>query len=323
MKNKVYLSRKVLENSELDGKAIGTYIALRSLYNNSNKSEICVTVNSLCYELLGHLNASRKFKENVNSGLSTLIEKNYIKMVGQKEKNYVIDVSQLYIKNVSEEKNKEYYVAIESKELHKIFNSEKRTDKFALTRLYTIMLATIDFNASISDVKDRMQIKTNFVGYMPQEYLAGQAQIAKSSCTSYISDLEELKLIFVYRHKIHVEEDGTVKKLNNNYGRFCNADLITAYATNLREYGWSEQHKEREKKSNYGRSMTQKYNCMCKGKEYDEKTKQEIYSYIHAKNIELKSMVESCETEGYKQKLLSQIKDESVFEVKQLINKIA
>lgn len=322
----IYLKRCVIEEASYDCEMVAVYIALRSIYNNAEYNTLCVTINSLCYALVGKLKISRNIRESVCRGLDKLIDAKLVVLIEHIGKEYVLDVRDLYIKTVkSADGEHEYYTAIAEDEVHKIFNTNDRVDKFALMRLFVVMMASIDFTATISDQNDRLEEKKNFVGYMPQSFLSAKAQIGMNSCITYIGILEELEMVYVYRHKVYLDENNEIARHNNNYGRFKDADLIKQYATGICDFYGELDSKQvaREREANRGRSLMQKYNCLRNGVQYDDDTKKEIYDYIHAKNILLKEMIDTCENDDLKDKLCLQLKDESVFEKDECVTQIA
>ena len=119
----------------------------------------------------------------------------------------------------------------------------------------------------------------------------------------------------MYRHKVYLDDNKDIARKNNNYGRYKDADLIKQYATGICDF-YKELDSEKAKKelaANKGRSLMQMYNCLRNGVVYDEATKKEIYDYVHPKNVALEEMISKCNDEAMKDKLRSQLKDESVF----------
>lgn len=322
----IFLKRCIVEEPSYDSEMVAVYIALRSIYNNAYSNTLCITINSLCYALVGTLKISRNIRESVSRGLDKLISAELIVLIEHIGKEYVLDVRGLYIEPVKSTEGKhEYYTSVTEDEVHKIFNTNERVDKFAMIRFFVVMMASIDFTATISDKNDRLAEKNNFVGYMPQSFLASKAQIGLNSCISYIGMLEELEMIYVYRHKVHLDKNNEIARHNNNYGRFKDAELIKQYATGICDF-YCELDSEQaahEREANRGRSLMQKYNCMRNGVQYDESTRKEIYDYIHAKNLLVKEMIDKCENDALKDKMCMQLKDESVFEKDEWIAQIA
>lgn len=286
----IYLSKTICSNLELNNETIGVYVALRSLYR-TDKSAVYISDNMLCYELLGATNFTRYFKQSVHDGLMNLIDSGLISVVAAIGKSeYILDLSQLHIDNCKEAKNteKNFYVTVSMDEIHRIFAAEGKTDKFSLCRYFIQLIGSINFSQSIyigtGSVTKRIN---NFVGYMTTEYLAKISGISKDIGINYTSILENLKLIYVYRHDSYIHEDGVIKSLPNHYGRYQDSAHIKEFAVQYETQTnfFSDATNLIKKQNNKGRSLSQKYNALCNGKEYTIEEIKEIYEYIHAKNL--------------------------------------
>jgi hypothetical protein len=227
----IYVSKRITSNLELDNNVIGAYVALRSLYT-SEKEIMYVSDNMLCYELTGNKPFTRYFKESVHDGLAVLIDTGLVKVIETVSKTeYILDLSDLFISSVKATDEGDYYTIIYPDEIYKIFNLEGKTDKFALCRYFIQMLGTINFNEGIYvGSGGGTEMISNFVGYMTSEYLAKITGISNDIGLNYTSILEELELVYVYRHDKYIHKDGTIKSFTNHYGRYEDAEHIVQFA---------------------------------------------------------------------------------------------
>lgn len=309
----IYLSKTVCSNLELDNETIGAYIALRSLYN-VNKPIMYVTYNMLCYELFGSAKFTKYFKQSIHNGLVNLINFGLVSVVEEIGKSeYILDLSKLHIGTVNE--TKEYYQIVTLDEIHKIFNLEGKTDKFALCRYFIQMLSTINFEMGIYIDAIGNEYR-NFVGFMTQDYLAQITGITTDSVIVYNDILEKEKLVYIYRHNNYICDNGSIKSFTNHYGRYKDAEYIKKFAMQYEETNGivSEEAKLVKKKSNNGRSLMQKYNALCNGKDYSVREVEEIYNYVHAKNLALVENVEDEEERFIIAQSMDGYKSEEVFE---------
>ena len=309
----IFLSKRHVEDLDMSKGAMAAYVALRSIYNNFCREIVYVSDRSLCFELYGNASWKRTIQEMVSKGLKELIELKMVNLVEKKGTDYILDVSPLYIKNVKEAKSdeeKDYYVLITDEELHKIFNLPSSVDKASLLRYFLVMLGSINFNATYDDIRNGPL--SNFVGYMPESYLAKITGITDTTAVAFTKLLEDQELIYVYRHVArYLEEEQRFRRLNNNYGRFKDKEYIEKYAGNIDEIngGMTERLAGHNKK----RSLKQKYNCMCNGKEYSLEDAKEIYDYIHTKNCEIQELIIKTTDEEQIDRYTDQILSEEVF----------
>lgn len=302
----IYLSKTVCSNLEIDNETIGVYVALRGLYR-LEKPIMYVNDFMLCYELLGSSKVTRRFKEKIHNGLDNIIKLGLVSIIESIGKNeYILDLSKLFIGKVND--TKEYYISVSSDEIHKIFSVDQDTDKFALCRYFIQMIGTINFSQGVyTGSGSGLEMVTNFVGFQSQEKLAKISGISRSSVVNYNAILEQLEIIYIFNCDGYIRDDidGTIKSPNNHYGRFSNAELIKQFALQYIDVcGIITEHTKHSKEdTNRGRSLSQKYNALCKGKEYSLEEIREIYDYIHGKNEELmdkikdvddKYIIESC-----------------------------
>lgn len=311
----VYIKKAILTDSDLDHSAISTYIALRCMYLQDEPIRY-VSVNEMCYKLYGNTTATRSTKEKIVAGLERLLEKELVLQVEQISKSeFVLDLSKLHIN--SEKGSKDYFVIVKLDEIRKIMNYPERVDRLAILRFFTMVIGSISYTTTIKDARGTYGDAHNFVGFMPQEYLAEISYVSESSACAYIAILEELQILYVYRHA-DLKWDSEKKQISsfvNKYGRFENREMIQYFAENYESFTNIETIKKMQKRKdvNYRRGLMQKYRCFYNGHVYDEATQREMYAYVHFKNQLLLDKIENAESDEQRVYYQSQLLDESVF----------
>ncbi len=280
MKKNIVLKNKILQDYNLSNNAICAYTALINIYNTGSDNYY-VNYNLLAYQLFGNKNFNRRDLDNIKDGLNQLIDKSIVSDVDKLGKSeFIINLSDLYIDN-----KEEYRLYVEGKDIETIFNLAN-VNKFALLRYYLALLSTISITESINI--DGKNIK-NFVGFMTQDYLSRLTNMSRRIIENYNSILEENKLLYIYRHdKKVLFDNGDIRTLGNQYGKYCNMEYIKIYALQEEDKYYSlvrdNDANKIVKDNQTGRSLSAKYNAMLKGKEYDIDTIKEIYFYIKANN---------------------------------------
>lgn len=312
----IYIKKSILGNNQFDHNAIGAYIALRSIYLQ-DKPVKCVSINELCYELYGNTTFTRYTKEKVMAGLSQLIKAGVVTKVDEISKTeFLLDLSNLHIN--SAKGTTDYYIIVTTDEIHTILNYASRVDKFALLRYFVVVIGSISYITTIKDARGTYEDAHNFVGFMPQTYLAETSYISESSACTYMSILEEIHMIYVYRHtdlKWNAETN-QISSFVNKYGRFQNREMIEYFAKNYESFTNIDTINKMHKKKdvNYRRSLMQKYRYLYNGHEYDSKTLEEIYAYIHAKNQDVMEKIGQADTDEKREYYESLLNDETIFE---------
>lgn len=145
----IFLDSKIITDNELSSDAVAAYTALRMI-QNLGTNKYYVNNKLLAFQLKDDITLSRKYMERLSDGLNELIMKKYIEAVANnKEKDYILDIGNLIIDNQSDcNKDKVFFVVIESEEIHRIMNMDSRSDKFSILRYFMCMISTINHNAT-------------------------------------------------------------------------------------------------------------------------------------------------------------------------------
>lgn len=311
----VFLDSKIVTDNTLSSNAIAVYTALRMIQNLST-NKYYVNIKLLVFQLTDNIILSRKYMERLADGLNELIAKEYIQVVTNNgERDYVLDTGNLIIDNHSDgNKDKTFFVVIESEEIHKIMNLDSRLDKFSVLRYFMSMISTINHNATYFDVMGNAY--DNFVGFMTNDYIGSLCGVTSyTTYDKYNRLLEDNELIYIFRHDVMMRDDkGQLKNLPNHYGRYKDKELIIGYSVNRENFELGEDAVD--KRANESRSLMQKYYCMVKyGTEYSQKETKRIHRYVHYRNQQNEKKYEQAIEKGYSGDVfLNKIVPEDVFQ---------
>lgn len=163
--------------------------------------------------------------------------------------NYIFYASTLTI----DVKNESFFI-IEYTEIQEIFKSGSKP--FELLRFFCRLIDTLAYGAG-----------TGHVSYhMSQDLMSELWGMSKQTIRNYLQELENMKLIYIYRPNAR-RTDGTMFKLNNVYGRYIHKDKIIAEAKAHQE----DIQKKQISKSINRTSIKLKYNAFCDGaKKYQD-----------------------------------------------------
>ncbi len=311
----IFLNSKIITNKELSSDAIAVYIALRMM-QNLNTNKYYINIKLLSFYLTDDIIIGRKYAERLSKGLNELAVKNYIKIVvNNNEKDYILDISNLFIDNHhNENDDKIFLIIVTSEEIHKIMNLDSRLDKFSVLRYFISMINTINYNATYYD--EMGNAYNNFVGFMTNDYIGSLCGVTSyTTYDKYNHLLEDNRLIYIFRHSVMIrDEKGQLKNLPNHYGRFKDKELIIGFSVNRENFELGEE--TIDKKANESRSLMQKYYCMVKyGTEYPEKETKCIHRYVHYRNQQNEKKYKQAIEKGYSgEEFLNKIVPEDVFQ---------
>lgn len=239
----------ISKTKDLDAREATVLMVLNGMYSNKHenlKTSIHIIGHTLTGRFLKTSNrCDRTIIDGIKEGIKTLAEREIITILDQYNDNYVISNEGL---EVDTEKDK--FVVVELWELQKIFAEANKPFKvfdFFLNLVGTINNTTKEWHMS----QDEMVI---YWGY------------GKETINSYLEQLENMQLIYVYRHKKR-RTDGTYHKINNSYGRYADKDMIIAEAQGYADTVECEDILEKLDR----RSIKLRYNAYCRGakKYYD------------------------------------------------------
>lgn len=236
---KIFISKEI----DLDSKELSVIAALNGLY--SNKQDYLITsVSSIGYFLSGSfLNKSvkrdRRIADNIKGALQSLNDRKIIEIVEQDGDNYIISNNGLEVDTENQK-----FVVVELWEMQHIFTNAKMP--FNLFTFFVDLVGTIN-----NKTKE---------WHMSQDDMASQWGCSKRTVNDYLEQLEEMKLIYLYRHRKR-RTDGTYHKVNNSYGRYADASLVIQEAEKYVESVECEDDYEKIDR----RSIKLRYNAFCNG----------------------------------------------------------
>lgn len=287
---KLKLKKEIIDNKNLSNNAFMTYVGITSCYKK-DFDFIFLNKNMINSYMTKKVHISKKFDENIRSGIKELLDNKIIVCNYKVGSDYYLG-----LKNIQFDDN-EKFTFVDFEDVQTIMTSNYK-GKSNLLRFYICLLGTFISQNKIKNIRNPDKYN-NILGMMSQEYLAELSNISVHSVVEYIKALEKLELIYVSRCAFMFRDGkGSIKRHNNIYGRYKDKELIDEF-TKIRYDMYDDLHKiHSDAAINNARSLTQKYNCMINGTEYDKKTVDAIYNYINK----------------YNEKYPKKAKDMSVFE---------
>lgn len=181
----------------------------------------------------------RRLYNGIKDAIYTLAERKIIKILDQSGDNYIISNEGLEVNT-----DKEKFVVVELWEMQKIFSECNKP--FNVFTFYVNLIGTIN-----NKTKE---------WHMSQDDMVSLWRASKRTINDYLEQLENMKLIYVYRHKKR-RKDGTYQKLNNSYGRYCDKDAVIAAAQKYSDTVENEDFVEKLDR----RAIKLRYNAYCDG----------------------------------------------------------
>ncbi|CUX70200.1 hypothetical protein BN3590_03868 [Clostridium sp. C105KSO15] len=236
---KLFISKVV----KLDEKEMVVLAALNGLY--SIRQEYLLT----SVDILGCFISGRFLKtttqrdrtilQNIRLGVQSLADRGLIEIINQDNDNYIISNKGLEV-----DTEKEHFVVVESWEMQKIFTESNKP--FNVFMFFVYLMGTIN-----NQTKE---------WHMSQDDMAVCWGASKRTINDYLGQLENMQLIYVYRHRKR-RADGTYHKINNSYGRYADRDYIIAEAQGYVSMVESEDIYEKLDR----RAIKLRYNAFCDG----------------------------------------------------------
>lgn len=231
---KLFISKAV----KLDEKELTVLSVLNGLHS-SKHDYVSTSIILIAYEMTGRWvdirNKDRRLYNNLKSGIQSLADRRLVEIVIQDNDNYIIS---------NNDTEKEHFVVVESWEMQKIFTESNKP--FNVFRFFVYLMGTIN-----NQTKE---------WHMSQDDMAVSWGASKRTINDYLGQLENMKLIYVYRHRKR-RADGTYHKINNSYGRYVDRDYIISEAQGYANSVESEDIYEKLDR----RAIKLRYNSFCDG----------------------------------------------------------
>lgn len=274
-----------LKRDECIGENGNAVMAILNGMYNSKQDVLITSVGLIGYMMTGRFLKSDKSKDRtilteIRNAIEYLDEWEHIEILDRDKDNYVFSKKGLEI-----DTREDRFVVVELWEMQKIFSESNRP--FNLFLFYVRLLGTIN-----GKTKE---------WHMSQDTMTTCWKYGKGTVNTYMKQLEEMQLIYIYRHKER-RVDGTYHIINNSYGRFADKAAIIAEATTYVKTIETEEMMETLDR----RAIKLRYNAFCKGsKTYKDNPRavEALYGECIKYNESLKyKPIEGSYEEGYQKK---------------------
>jgi len=200
------------KSKELNEKEIAVLVALNGMHS-VRLEQMITSIDCIGCFITGRflrtaIKRDRTILENIRLGLKSLADRNIIKILDQSGDNYIISNNGLKV-----DSDKEKFVVVELWEMQKIFQEANKP--------FNVFLFFVNLIGTINNKTKEW--------HMSQDDMAAQWSCSKRTVNDYLEQLENIQLIYVYRHKKR-RTNGTYYKLNNSYGRYCDKEAVIAEA---------------------------------------------------------------------------------------------
>jgi len=230
------------KSKELNNIELPVMMALNGLHSGKHDylftsiSEIAYTMTGSWIDKRGN---DRRFYNGIKEALSSLGNRKIITVLDQNGENYILSNEGLEV-----DADKEKFVVVELWEMQKIFSEANKP--FNVFTFFVKLVGTIN-----NQTKE---------WHMSQDQMAVQWSCSKRTVNDYLEQLENMQLIYVYRHRKR-RTNGTYYKLNNSYGRYCDRDVVIAEAQKYADIVECEDVFEKLDR----RAIKLRYNAYCNG----------------------------------------------------------
>ena len=237
------------KSKDLDEKEIVVLAALNGMYS-VRWEQMVTSIDCIGYFITGRflktaIKRDRTMIENIRAGIQSLAKRKIITIIDQSGDNCVISNEGLKV-----DSNKEKFTIVELWEMQKIFLESNKP--FNLFVFFVNLIGTIN-----NRTKE---------WHMSQDDMVALWGASKRTVNDYLEQLENMKLIYVYRHRKR-RANGTYQKLNNSYGRYCDKDAVIAEAQKYADTMECEDFVEKLDR----RAIKLRYNAYCEGaKKYND-----------------------------------------------------
>ena len=303
------IPKSLIEDAHFSNYALATYCVLQALHVPTQMDKGCITPQQIAYFLTDDMNCFKRkvqITNHIQCGLDELLENKIISEIDEYQKYYILDCSNLWI-----DTENDYFSRITFEDVKKIFQV-KNTNNFLLLRFYITIVGTISNTIKVYLING--DYKSSVVGNLTIDYLAELTGISTRTVIDYTKILEEIGLLYVYRHEdFALDGEEGIRRLANVYGRPSDKEYIDTFAVSQQKHKDSYKYRESNvEKANNRRRLAQMYQQLLKGngKNYTREIIIEIYNYVISENEKYERMYEKNQYEDY----LDKIRDTDVFE---------
>lgn len=302
----LFIPERIINDKTLSNYSLTTYCVLHALSIATHMPIQCVTQYQIEFYLTGKLSKRKLITSYIKSGINELISRHVVEKIDEDKKHFVLDCSNLII-----DTTKERFTVLYFSEVQKIFNV-KNTNNFLLLKYFIFLVGTISSKTTVYLMNG--EYRNRVVGNFTIDYLSDLSGISERTIIEYNKILEEIGLIYIYRHHDFViDKENNIKSLVNVYGRACDSEYIKTFGENCQKYNSSYRYsKNNSSKVNNNRRLAQMYQQLLKGggKDYTNEEILNIYHYVVSENNKYEKLFESKGYEEY----LNKIRDIEIFD---------
>lgn len=235
----LFLSKHI----DLSDKETVIMAILNGLYSNKNEN-LYVSINLLGHAITGRFLNIKNQKDRtiitgIKEGLGSLIDREIIEVVDYNNNDYLFSSKGLTVNT-----EKEKFVVIEQWEMQRIF--EMGNKPFGIFDFFVTIVGTIN--------------NTTKEWHMSQDTMVEIFGGSKRTINDYLQQLEEMKLLYVFRPKKR-RTNGTFQNINNSYGRYADKEKVVVSAMSYLETVECEDAYSKIDR----RAIKLRYNAYCNG----------------------------------------------------------
>lgn len=324
------MKNDLVTGDTLTSDGVLSYIALRKIMDESaivrgrDSTFDCISVNKMAYSLIGAMEKYDKaLLDALIRGVYELVSGNILTIIQPYQNEWVLDFENMYVDTATDK-----YTVIIAREIRKILTINGQMKRnISMLKYFVALVSTFDWSASMKYQMDMPDLQGKLT-HMPQDYIAGQADISIKTCRRYNDLLVDSKVIYIYKSNDKIKFDDSLKQINNCYSRYEDRELCKMYASNY-EDTMGYQHKivktrKKKEQADNNRRLAQIYNRICDGYggSYENATIREVYLYVQNMNKSIQSEIDTKRKQAYMtesdkawvEKLKSKLRNVSVFE---------
>lgn len=248
MRNPIFVPQELIRDQGCTHMDVTVWCYILMETYSIYKSKSMIDASQIAYQMKENYVYTQNMVANIADSIRSLLEAGYLKGERVDRKHYII------LRDSFNSSNYQYFVQVGADDIRRIMRETSCPN--AVIRYYLIFLSTINIEKKCA--------------YWSNESLAGILDNDATIITRYLSILEKMSLIYVYRGI----------GATNTYGRFEDKEAIIMQGQARGNDG------RVTKASNIKRRMTQMYNRVKAGHTYDPVIMEEIRDYCQRKNDE-------------------------------------
>lgn len=244
----LYVPTNLIQDPEMTGLDIAVWCFMRADSLGVDKTCNYVYAPNILCQMYGHVDFSPTYFTKIGKSIEKLHDAGYFN--GEK-----VGIYRYIAENQSFDNNGEYFRQVDTSDLRKILNSNCGKHPYEVLRQYLLILTSINIKTKYSEWS-----LERFAAYTGREL---------QTISGYIRFLEELQLIYVFRHS-------AFSYVTNVYSRYEDRGVVDAAFSNAKKLAPTVNDKRR---------FSQMYNQIKAGnREYPPEIKAQILEYCIKEN---------------------------------------